>query len=119
MYSIKSRIWIEGDEGVFLGEGRVKLLKAIIAEGSLSKAASKINMSYKKAWKLVESMNQNASKPMVTKITGGSNGGGTFVTEYGKQMIHNFDMINEKCWNFLDNELHVFNYIDESGSKHI
>ena len=110
MYSIKSRIWIEGQDGVFLGEGRVKLLKAIIEEGSLSKAALSINMSYKKAWKLIDSMNQNSKKPIVTKITGGSNGGGTFVTDYGKQMIKNFDDVNQRCWDFLDNELKSFNY---------
>ncbi|MAQ75807.1 MAG: molybdenum transporter [Aquimarina sp.] len=114
MYSIKSRIWIEGQDGVFLGEGRVKLLKAIIEEGSLSKAALSINMSYKKAWKLIDSMNQNSKKPIVTKITGGSNGGGTFVTDYGKQMIKNFDDVNQRCWDFLDNELKSFNYSDES-----
>ena len=114
MYSIKSRIWIEGQDGVFLGEGRVKLLKAIIEEGSLSKAALSINMSYKKAWKLIDSMNQNSEEPVVTKITGGSNGGGTFVTDYGKQMIKIFDDVNQRCKDFLDSELKSFNYSDES-----
>jgi len=76
MYSIKSRIWIEGKEGVFLGEGRIKILHAIIAEGSLSKAAKSLGMSYKKAWNLVNSMNKNALKPLVNTNTGGI--GGTY-----------------------------------------
>jgi molybdate transport system regulatory protein len=38
-YKVKSRIWIEGEEGMFLGNGRVKLLKAIDETGSLTKAA--------------------------------------------------------------------------------
>ena len=49
-YKIKSRIWIEADGDILLGEGRVALLKAIESTGSLSKAAKSLKMSYKKAW---------------------------------------------------------------------
>jgi len=41
-YKIKSRIWIEFEDHVLLGEGRVKLLKAIEETGSLSKAAKSL-----------------------------------------------------------------------------
>ncbi|KAA1248173.1 winged helix-turn-helix domain-containing protein [Aquimarina sp. RZ0] len=105
MYTIKSRIWIEGEEGVFLGEGRIKILKTIIDEGSLSKAAKTLGMSYKKAWNLVNSINKNAASPIVITNTGGSGGGGTFITEYGLEMIHSFEKINKNCWDFLDKQL--------------
>ena len=49
-YQIKSKIWIESNGKILLGEGRVQLLKAIKETGSLSKAAKKLKMSYKKAW---------------------------------------------------------------------
>ena len=48
-YKIKSRIWIEVDGEILLGEGRVSLLKAIEKTGSLSKASKSLGMSYKKA----------------------------------------------------------------------
>ncbi|MDY8138155.1 winged helix-turn-helix domain-containing protein [Aquimarina sp. 2201CG5-10] len=105
MYSIKSRIWIEGEDGVFLGEGRIKILKAINQEGSLSKAAKSLGMSYKKAWNLVNSINKNASAPIVVTNTGGSGGGGTTITPYGKNMILKFEEINKNCWDFLDQQL--------------
>ena len=105
MYQIKSRIWIEGEDGVFLGEGRIKILKAIIREGSLSKAAKSLGMSYKKAWNLVDSINKNASKPIVITNTGGSGGGGAKITTYGLKMITSFENINKKCWDFLDQQL--------------
>ena len=41
-YKIKSRVWIEYDNHVLLGEGRVQLLKAIDETGSLSKAAKRV-----------------------------------------------------------------------------
>ena len=105
MYQIKSRIWIEGEEGVFLGEGRIKILKAIINEGSLSKAAKSLGMSYKKAWNLVNSINKNASNPIIVTNTGGNGGGGTKITPYGLKMITSFENINKKCWDFLDQQL--------------
>ena len=61
-YKIKSRIWVEAGDNVLVGEGRVKLLKAIEIEGSLSKAAKSIGMSYKKAWTLVDAVNKSAKE---------------------------------------------------------
>ncbi|WP_062061459.1 winged helix-turn-helix domain-containing protein [Aquimarina longa] len=104
-YKIKSRIWIESKYGVFLGEGRIKLLKAIAKTGSLSKAASTLGMSYKKAWNLLDSMNKSTQKPLVITTTGGKGGGGANLTKHGQHIIETFDKINQKCWEFLDNEL--------------
>lgn len=104
-YKIKSRIWIESEDNVLLGEGRVHLLKAIQETGSLSKAAKSLNISYKKAWQLIDSVNKSAKKPVTINSIGGKGGGGAELTEYGKSLILAFDEINKNCWAFLDNEL--------------
>lgn len=105
MYRIKSRIWLEGTDGVFVGEGRIQLLKAIEQEGSLNKAAKSLRMSYKKAWKLIDSINKNAKFPLVETTTGGTGGGGTIITTYGKEVIDKFEKINQNCWLFLEEQL--------------
>lgn len=104
-YKIKSRIWIESDNNVLLGEGRVHLLKAIEETGSLSKAAKSLKISYKKAWQLLDSVNKSAKQPVTINSTGGKGGGGAELTEYGKSLIIAFDDINKKCWAFLDKQL--------------
>ncbi|QLG44634.1 winged helix-turn-helix domain-containing protein [Costertonia aggregata] len=104
-YKIKSRIWIEVDDKVLLGEGRVQLLKAIRNLGSLSKAAKELNMSYKKAWMLVDSINKSAKEPVVISTTGGKNGGGAIVTPYGSSLIKAFEKINKNCWKYLDEQV--------------
>jgi molybdate transport system regulatory protein len=104
-YKIKSRIWIECNNHVLLGEGRVHLLKAIDETGSLSKAAKSLNISYKKAWDLIDSVNKSAKKPVTINSIGGKGGGGAELTEYGKTLISAFDEINQNCWNYLDEEL--------------
>lgn len=104
-YKIKSRIWIESEDNVLLGEGRVHLLKAIQKTGSLSKAAKSLNISYKKAWQLLDSVNKSAKKPVTINSIGGKGGGGAELTDYGKSLIKAFDEINKNCWAFLDKQL--------------
>ena len=104
-YKIKSRIWIEADGDILLGEGRVNLLKAIDKMGSLSKAAKSIGMSYKKAWSLIDAVNKRAEKPVTTSSIGGKGGGGAKLTEYGKSLVETFETINNNCWEFLDNQI--------------
>lgn len=104
-YSIKSRIWIEVDGEILLGEGRVQLLKAIAETGSLSKAAKSIGMSYKKAWSLIDAVNSRAEKTVIDTAIGGKKGGGSTLTEYGRSLIETYELINEKCWNFLDQQM--------------
>ena len=108
-YKIKSRIWIEVDGNILLGEGRIRLLKAIQDLGSLSKAARSLDMSYKKAWNLIDSINKNAKKPVVTKTIGGKGGGGATLTPHGEELVSIFRKINNNCWKFLDSELETLN----------
>ena len=62
-------------------------------------------MSYNKAWNLIDSVNKNATEPIVEKSAGGSGGGGTIVTPYGIKMIETFDTINKNCWNYLNKQI--------------
>lgn len=110
-YKIKSRIWIELDDNVLLGEGRVRLIKAIETTGSLSKAAKSLKMSYKKAWTLIDAVNKSAKEPVITTSIGGKNGGGAQLTPYGKTLITAFETINSECWSYLDKQLYKIDHI--------
>ena len=111
---IKSRIWVEVEGQVMLGEGRVRLLKAIADTGSLSKAAKELNMSYKKAWRLIDTVNKNAKYPVVHTSIGGQGGGGATLTAYGEKLIVAFDEINKNCWTFLDKQVASLESITEN-----
>ena len=108
-YKIKSRIWIEADDNVLLGEGRVRLLKAIDKTGSLSKAAKSLKISYKKAWTLIDAVNKSSKKPVTVTSIGGKGGGGAVLTEYGKKLILAFEDINKNCWSHLDTQIEKIN----------
>lgn len=104
-YHIKSRVWIEGERGTFLAEGRIRLLEHIITKGSISQAAKEMKMSYRKAWEIIDGMNKEGNEPLVTRISGGKNGGGTIVTDYGKKMIEFYNEVNKNCQEYLRGQI--------------
>lgn len=83
-------MWIEGPEGTFLGYGRIVLLERIRDCGSISAAARSMKMSYRHAWKLVDSMNRQSTSPLVQSSTGGKGGGGAVLTKAGEKGIEAF-----------------------------
>lgn len=89
-FKLRGRFWIEGPNGTFLGRGRVRLLESIRDCGSISAAARAMKMSYRRAWDLVDSMNNQCSSPVVKKSTGGKGGGGAILTEKGEEVIRVF-----------------------------
>ncbi|MDI6865426.1 MULTISPECIES: winged helix-turn-helix domain-containing protein [Thermodesulfovibrio] len=107
-YELKGKIWIDGNEGTFLGYGRIALLEKIKQYGSISKAAKSINMSYRQAWRLISSMNRQAGKSFVETQIGGKNGGGTKLTEAGEKAIEQFWRIHKKFKKFLSKEIKNF-----------
>jgi molybdate transport system regulatory protein len=76
-----------------LGPGKIELLEQIAAFGSISAAARKMDMSYKRAWDLVEEMNKLFGKPVVSAQTGGKHGGGAQLTQAGLAIVSRFRAI--------------------------
>ena len=100
----RGRVWIDGPEGTFIGYGRVVLLERIMEHGSISKAAKSMQMAYRHAWDLVDSMNRQAKRPFVELATGGKGGGGAQVTAAGKDAIKIFWQFHKDLEAFLKRE---------------
>ena len=101
---LRGRVWIDGTGGTFLGHGRVVLLERIREYGSITKAAKSMEMSYRRAWDLVDSMNRQAKRPFVELATGGKGGGGARVTEEGEHAVQLFWKFSEDFQRFLEKE---------------
>jgi molybdate transport system regulatory protein len=84
------RFRIDFAEHSRLGPGKIRLLEAIRDSGSLSQGARDIGMSYRRAWILVESLRQSFREPVTVANTGGKDGGGMRVTEFGDALIKNY-----------------------------
>jgi molybdate transport system regulatory protein len=99
---VNLNFWIDKENKSYLGKGRIKLLKLIDKYGSISKAAREMKMSYKAAWDAVDIINSLSKKPLVEKQSGGKGGGGTYLTDYGKQIIKEFDNLENEINSFQE-----------------
>jgi molybdate transport system regulatory protein len=80
-------IRLDFDESRRLGPGKIALLESIGRTGSISAAGRAHAMSYRKAWLLVEEMNQMFASPLVAARPGGVNGGGAELTADGAKVV--------------------------------
>jgi molybdate transport system regulatory protein len=84
--------FIRGDD-IAVGPGKVDLLEAIEASGSISGAARSLGMSYRRAWLLVDTMNRCFRAPLVEAEAGGKRGGGARLTRLGAEVIERYRRI--------------------------
>lgn len=87
-FDLKLRLMQDGE--VAMGPGKADLLDAIARTGSISAAARSMDMSYRRAWLLVEVMNHCFAEPVVARAVGGSHGGGAQLTETGTLVLAEF-----------------------------
>ncbi|HEX4846353.1 MAG TPA: hypothetical protein VFV26_09050 [Geothrix sp.] len=102
------RIRIASGEDIAMGQGKADLLEAIGQTGSISAAARQLDMSYRKAWLMVDEMNQCFRSPVVLAAKGGSRGGGAQVTALGEEALARFRQIQAKASAAIAAEVRAF-----------
>lgn len=90
------RISIVFESGARIGPGKVKLLESVRDTGSISAAAREMGMDYKRAWMLLDSMNQAFTEPVVSAAPGGAGGGGAILTAFGAEVLERYRRVQEQ-----------------------
>jgi molybdate transport system regulatory protein len=80
-----------------LGPGKIRLLEAVGRSGSISQAGRSLDMSYRRAWLLIDDMNQCFREPVVTTQSGGAQGGGAALTPFGQELIETYRAIEAQA----------------------
>jgi molybdate transport system regulatory protein len=91
------RVTIVFESGARIGHGKAQLLQSIHDTGSISAAARETGMSYKRAWVLLDSINQAFTEPVVTAAPGGAGGGGAHLTEFGAEVLKRYHRIADRA----------------------
>lgn len=81
------RIRVQFGRAYAIGPGKADLLQAVAETGSISAAARRMKMSYRRAWLLLDTMNRCFREPVVDTATGGKGGGGAEITPFGKNVL--------------------------------
>lgn len=86
----RTRIRVLFGSAFAIGPGKADLLQAVEEAGSISEAARQMNMSYRRAWLLIDTMNRCFREPVVDTATGGKGGGGARITSFGKTVLRQY-----------------------------
>ena len=89
------KIWIE-NKGKAFGEGPYRLLQLIDKEGSLSRAAKALNMSYQKAWVIIKRSEEQLGFSLLERRIGGVSGGGSSVTKAGREFLDSYELFRKE-----------------------
>jgi molybdate transport system regulatory protein len=81
------RLRVTAGETIAVGPGKIALLEAIGETGSITAAAKQLEMSYRRAWMLLDELNRAMRKPAVSSANGGRQGGGSALTDAGRELI--------------------------------
>lgn len=98
---LEGQFWITHNGNDVAGEGRIALLRAIDATGSISQAAKAVGISYKFAWDSIDAMNGASGSPLVQRSAGGKGGGGTRLTDAGHELIAAYQRYQQEHVLFL------------------
>jgi molybdate transport system regulatory protein len=106
--SLRPQIRIMFRKAIAMGPGKAELLRAIEETGSISGAARSLGMSYRRAWLLVDTMNQCFKSPVVETLTGGQRGGGARVTDLGHDVLRRYMEMEAKAAASVQKEMAQF-----------
>ena len=88
-----------------IGPGKIALLESIDKCGSISAAGRAMDMSYKRAWDLVDEVNRICRQAAVERQTGGKNGGGAVLTAFGISLVTRYRKIERDAASAARKEL--------------
>lgn len=105
-------------ESAYLGPGRADLLEQIGRTGSISAAGKAMGMSYKRAWGLVQALNEGFGVVLVETSRGGSGQGGAQLTEAGRAVLAHYRTMQDRTRAAIAQEVTALRrLLDMSGRK--
>jgi molybdate transport system regulatory protein len=97
MGAIRLTVRVDFGSNRALGPGKIRLLEAIDNTGSITRAGRLLDMSYRRAWLLVDDLNHCFREAVVTTQPGGAQGGGAALTPFGRELITKYRLIETQA----------------------
>lgn len=113
-----SHLRVTLSETAYVGPGRADLLELIDKTGSISAAGKAMGMSYKRAWGLVQALNEGFGQALVESSRGGASQGGAHLTEAGHFVLDRYRSMQDKTRQAIAEEVTALRQkFDMSGRK--
>jgi molybdate transport system regulatory protein len=86
-FSVLPRFRVMRGKEIAFGPGKMALLELVAETGSIGKAAKRMEMSYMRAWSLIQTMNACFKEPVIAAVRGGHERGGAGLTATGQRVL--------------------------------
>ena len=97
MKAVTKITFLDDNGEKFFGEGPARLLRGVEEQGSLRAAAMSMDMAYTKALKLIRNAETALGFALIRRSTGGKDGGGSYLTEKGKEWLERYEAYRDAC----------------------
>ncbi|MGE7371132.1 winged helix-turn-helix domain-containing protein [Neorhizobium sp. NPDC001467] len=115
-HDLKVVLSVDFPGGMRLGRGKVQLLGLIRETGSISAAGRAMDMSYRRAWLLVDALNHMFHQPVVESQRGGKQGGGAALTRFGEDLLARMHAAQATVITALDADLAWLKHHSAAGT---
>jgi molybdate transport system regulatory protein len=89
------KLWLERDGLLVLSDYRVQLLRLVGETGSLTEAAERMDLSYRRAWGKIREIERNLGATLVKSEAGGAGGGGSQLTTQGERLVALYQRLHQ------------------------
>ena len=100
------KIWLEYKGIPILGKGGAEILGAIKEEKSISRAAKKVEMSYRYVWNYLAKTEKALREPIVHTHRGGKQGGWAKLTMLGESLLREYRRVEGYVGELLGDQEH-------------
>ena len=95
---------VKFSDDFYMGPGRADLMQGIAETGSITAAGKRMDMSYKRAWSLVQALNEGFGAPLVEASRGGAAQGGAHLTAEGQFVLERYRAMQAAARQAIDND---------------
>jgi molybdate transport system regulatory protein len=88
---------VDLSEGHAVGPGKIHLLEQIDKSGSIIQAGRDLGLSYRRAWLVINDLNNSFRLPVIEAAIGGIGGGGTRLTPFGRKLVQLYQTIEAEA----------------------
>ena len=81
---------------IAIGPGKIDLLRMVGETRSIAAAARALGIPYKRAWLLLDTLNQGFGRSLVETATGGKGGGGATLTPLGLELLVRYTALERR-----------------------
>ncbi|PID48089.1 MAG: molybdenum transporter [Proteobacteria bacterium] len=115
--NVKVKIWIEdNNQDLIFGSGKTEVLKYIDQTGSISQAARRVGMNYKKAWNHIQILQKHIEDDLVFTQKGRGENSGSTLSPKAREIIQTYEILEYDIKKYAQNR---FNELFLTDDKYI